>query len=267
MKAFDEPNHFLSGIWRHGDRIAVRNVDGSEVTYNELDKRSRLFASEFLESRVVAILVCTNRIESIVAYLAFLRSGVVPILLSDHLGNSLVTKYISKYQPRFIFTENKLSFPDYALTTNLGQSFLYTRNKDDGFETNRELKILIPTSGSTGNSKLVRISNLNLIANCEMIMSSLPMSQDDIVMTTLPMSYSYGLSIINTHLLMGATIQLNDFSPVQRGFWNLILDSGITTFGGVPFFYQQLINVGLARLQTSRIRYLTQAGGRVSIGT
>jgi acyl-CoA synthetase (AMP-forming)/AMP-acid ligase II len=267
MKTFDESTFFLSDIWRYDDRIAVRDVDGQEVTFSELNERSRVFATEYLEPRVVAILVCTNSIDSIVTYIACLRSDVVPILLSDQLDNSLVASYVSKYQPVFILSQDKIDFADYELTTNLGQSFLYSRKKDDRYETHPELKILIPTSGSTGNPKLVRISNQNLISNCEMIMSSLPISRDDIVITTLPMSYSYGLSIINTHLLVGATIQLNDFSPVQRGFWNLILNSGITTFGGVPFFYQQLIKIGLDRLLPSKIRYLTQAGGGLPLPT
>jgi long-chain acyl-CoA synthetase len=263
MQVADEVTHFLSGIWGYGERIALRTSDSQEITYSDLDEKSGSFASNFLESNTIAILVCTNRIESIIAYLAFLRAGVVPILLSEQLYYSDIEKYISVYQPMFIFSIKDIKDYNYQFRTRLGNSSLYSRNTVITVDLHPELKILIPTSGSTGNPKLVRISNENLIANSKMIMSSLPMSKNDLVITTLPMSYSYGLSIINTHLLVGATIQLNEFPIIQRNFWNLLLSSNATTFGGVPYTYQQIFKTGLSRLLHSNIRYLTQAGGKL----
>ena len=36
------------------------------------------------------------------------------------------------------------------------------------------------------------------------------------------MAYSYGLSIINTHLEFGAKIYLNEVSPVNVKFWQIV---------------------------------------------
>ena len=38
----------------------------------------------------------------------------------------------------------------------------------------------------------------------------------------MPMGYSYGLSILNTHLLIGSKIVLNESTIFEKAFWNKI---------------------------------------------
>jgi acyl-CoA synthetase (AMP-forming)/AMP-acid ligase II len=90
------------------------------------------------------------------------------------------------------------------------------------------------------------------------------MKDNDIAITTLPFNYSYGLSILNTHLLKGLSIQLNEHSVIQRDFWKLLYESKSTTFGGVPFLYQQINQIGAGKLLSSSVSYLTQAGGKLA---
>ena len=54
------------------------------------------------------------------------------------------------------------------------------------------------------------------------------------------MNYTYGLSIINTHLRVGATIILSPFTVIQREFWTLFNEQKATSFGGVPYTYEML---------------------------
>ena len=56
---------------------------------------------------------------------------------------------------------------------------------------------------------MVRLSLSNLSHNSFSIIKSLNIKKSDTAITTMPMSYSYGLSIINTHLLAGAKIIVN----------------------------------------------------------
>ena len=97
--------------------------------------------------------------------------------------------------------------------------------------------LLMPTSGSTGSSKLVRLSYENLESNTSSIIKYLKIRKKDVTITTLPISYVYGLSIINTHLKSGATIVLTNKSVVENLFWDLFKKYKITSFGGVPFQY------------------------------
>jgi len=120
------------------------------------------------------------------------------------------------------------------------------------------------TSGSTGSPQTVRLSNLNLISNTRSIADYFKIKKKDKTITTLPMSYTLGLSIINTHLIRGASITLTDFSIVQKQFWNLINDNKITTFTGVPFTFETLKKIISVKNHFSSLKYITQAGGKLS---
>ena len=58
--------------------------------------------------------------------------------------------------------------------------------------------------------------------------------------TSLPPEYTYGLSIINTHIYSGAKIVLNNFSVIQKEFWQILNKYNVENFGGVPFTYSLL---------------------------
>ena len=81
-----------------------------------------------------------------------------------------------------------------------------------------DLCLLIGTSGSTGNSKYVKISRENIESNTIDIIKYLKIKKHDRIITTLPPHYSYGLSLINTHLFQGGSIVLNNTSIIEKIF-------------------------------------------------
>jgi hypothetical protein len=78
------------------------------------------------------------------------------------------------------------------------------------------------------------------------------------------MHYCYGLSVVHSHLLVGAGIILTDLSVVDACFWDLFRDAGGTTFAGVPHTFRLLDRIGFAQMRLPRLRYVTQAGGRLA---
>lgn len=58
------------------------------------------------------------------------------------------------------------------------------------------------------------------------------------------MSYTYGLSIINSHLYREATILLTEASVMEQTFWDFFKKQQATTFGGVPYTYKMLKFIG-----------------------
>ena len=86
----------------------------------------------------------------------------------------------------------------------------------------------------------------------------------DIPVTTLPMNYTYGLSIINSHLLVGATILMTDCPMNMKPVWSFMKENRATSFGGVPFTYEMLKKVHFFRMDLPDLRYMTQAGGKLS---
>jgi acyl-CoA synthetase (AMP-forming)/AMP-acid ligase II len=126
-----------------------------------------------------------------------------------------------------------------------------------------DLAILLTTSGSTGNPKLVRLSRGAVEANAGQIAEVLGITGDDVAITTLPLFYSYGMSVLNSHLLRGATIVLERTGIMQRDFWNAAIEHGATSMAFVPSQYEMLRRLRFDPAKYPSLRSLTQAGGRL----
>ena len=196
----------------------------------------------------MVFLICKNNFESIVGYLSFLKKNCIILLLDEKINKELLTKLINNYKPEFLFLpKNRTnSLNSFSLVFNFNEYDLIKAKIITKKRIHKNLSLLISTSGSTGSSKLVRQSKTNIKSNIESICDYLSISKKDVTITTLPMSYVYGLSIINTHLYQGATIVLNTKSIVEKDFWNLMQKHKVTNFGGVPYTYSILERVNLS---------------------
>ena len=127
-----------------------------------------------------------------------------------------------------------------------------------------QLRLLLATSGSTGSSKLVRISGENLDANAESIVEYLQISRNEKPITVLPMQYSYGMSIIHSHLMVGAPILLTRYTLMEKQFWERMRDEQATSLCGVPYTFEIYRRVGLMEMDLPALHTITQAGGKLS---
>jgi acyl-coenzyme A synthetase/AMP-(fatty) acid ligase len=150
--------------------------------------------------------------------------------------------------------------------------FRKENGEKDGAETEeakkkrlyKDLALLLTTSGSTGSPKLVRQSYENIIANTESIVKYLELDETEKPITTLPMNYTYGLSIINSHLYVGATLLLTEKTLMHKEFWSFFKEEGATSFGGVPYTYEILKKLRFLGMDLPSLRTMTQAGGKLS---
>ncbi len=126
-----------------------------------------------------------------------------------------------------------------------------------------DLALLLSTSGSTGSPKLARLSRDNLLANARSIADYLDLQSTDCAITSLPLHYCYGLSVLHSHLLVGATVVLTDRSVADEAFWQLATDRHVTGLAGVPYTFDLLAASGFADRELPSLRYVTQAGGRL----
>ncbi len=131
-------------------------------------------------------------------------------------------------------------------------------------ELHDDLAALMSTSGSTGAPKTVRLSHDNLLTNARSIAGYLRIDERDRAATTLPLSYCYGLSVLHTHLLRGASLLLTDRSVIDGQFWDLFGDNRCTSFAGVPYTFDLLDRIDFAHMRIPHLRYVTQAGGRLA---
>ncbi len=240
---------FAASLAAYGDRTALL-VGADQVTYADLASRVESRSAELGTTRRLVLLVGANDVDPLVTYLAALASGH-PILLAPGDHPEALAALVEAYDPDVV-----------AGATTDGPHLL-ERRSGSRHELHPELALLLTTSGSTGSPKLVRLSHDNLQSNAEAIAEYLGLTHTDRALTTLPLHYCYGLSVVNSHLLSGASLVLTDLSVVDPCFWELLGRAEPTSLAGVPYTFELLERVGFDAMELPSLRRVTQAGGRL----
>ncbi len=250
---------------KYNNNIALITENGEKVSYALLSEYCKTLTDNIKE-RCLVFNLCKNEIGSLVGYVGFLNSRIVPLMLKADLDNELLLELIKTYKPDYLNVPSDMAgnFSDCkVIYENINYSLLKTPY-DKIYQLNDNLALLLTTSGSTGSPKLVRQSYKNIQANTKSIVEYLCLDETERAITTLPMNYTYGISIINTHLWVGASIILTEKGLMQKEFWQQLKDFEATSFGGVPYTYEMLNKLRFTRMKLPSLRYVTQAGGKLS---
>lgn len=240
-------------------------TDGTrEISYQEIDNYAKKF-SVALHQKSLAIILTNNTFGSIICYIACIKNNIPVILLDSQKEDEIIKTFCQKYQPQYLILpqantnkyEGKLLFciEDYKIIEL--SSMPYPINKD--------LSLLLTTSGSTGSPKLVRLTQKNIQSNAISIATYLKLTSQERPITSLPMNYSYGLSVINSHLLVGATIIVTQSSVVESNFWRLVKELKATSISGVPYTYELLKKMKIVEMDLPSLKTFTQAGGKMPV--
>ncbi len=254
-------------IWdlkSYGDRVAVEEKDVS-YTYSDLFNMCENIVSHMTKRSLVFVLA-KNTIGSLLGYLAFLNYGIVPLMLDEKTDCEIINNLIHEYKPKYLWIPENLTayFSNYKQIFSANMYCLMASGDHDYFSLHPDLALLVNTSGSIGSPKLVRQSYRNIRANAESIIDYLKIDQNEKAISSLPMNYVYGLSIINTHIMAGASIVLTELNCYTGSFWKLFNDKKATSFSGVPFMYEMLYKLKLTKKDLPSLRTMTQAGGKLS---
>ena len=222
------------------------------VSHGELAQRVAALAAQLRRHpRSLAVLAMRNDVPSVVAYLAAIEAGH-PLVLLDAAGRPELARRIdAQYAPTLRLTPGEAEV-QLDVIGQPGRVVLYP-----------QLALLLPTSGSTGAPKLVRLSRRNLEANAGAIASYLRLGPAERALAGLPTAYAYGLSVLNSHLWAGGSLAFVPGGVLDRGFWEAAERTACTSFAGVPYTYQVIERLGLARTLPRGLRTLTQAGGKL----
>lgn len=245
-------------------RTALQDEYGCSMSYDLLKEEADTLAG-VVGRRCLVFCLCRNEIGSILGYVSFVNNGIVPVLLNSHIDKELLYNLMKAYEPSYLWvpTEQAEEFSNVAcICTSYSYSLLQTDYRMD-YPLYGELGLLLTTSGSTGSPKFVRQSYSNISDNARSIVHYLELDNTERPITTLPMNYTYGLSIINSHLLVGATILVTEKTLMQKEFWQFFKESGATSFGGVPYTYEMLEKLRFYRMDLPTLRTMTQAGGKI----
>lgn len=229
-----------------GDQLAVILPDGTGISYGELARRADDACAALTPGTLVAI-ECRNDLSTLTAYLGALRRRCPALLMDAEMSLPMKRQLVERYQIAHIHG-------DEGWRSSGGRAP----------KTHPDLALLLSTSGSTGSSKLVRLSHRNLEANARSIADYLEICTEDRAVTVLPIHYSYGMSVVNSHLLAGGTLLLTDAPITAKPFWQFVREQKATSISGVPTHYSILRQLRFERMSLPSLRTLTQAGGRMS---
>lgn len=254
-------------LQKYKERIAVISDKGEQLTYGELDAQAAKFA-DAVKDKGLLICLCENRVGSLVGFVGCLEHHIPIVLLDGGKDPGSIKNLVGIYQPEYLWLlENRLGdyegervyeYANYVLLR------MHYANEIEKPEINPELALCLTTSGSTGSPKFVRLSANNIKANAESIAEYLEIDENERPVTVLPSYYSYGVSVINSHLIKGATILMTEGTIAQREFWNFMKEQKATSIAGVPYTYEMLKMLRFMRMDLPYLKTMTQAGGKLN---
>ena len=247
------------------NNIAITMDSEESLTYDDL----RVFIAKFgkiIKPRSLIFCLSKNSMGSVVGYISFIENNLVPLVLGVTLNKRFLENLIKIYNPKYLWTPNNC-LKNFSRHEVLLKVFDYSLLKISSNKINNihpNLSLLLPTSGSTGNPKIVKLSKKNILSNAVSISNYLSINHREKAIMSLPMHYSYGLSIINSHLMSGARILLTEKSIVEKKFWDFLKTQKATSLSGVPYTFETLFKLKFFDMSLPHLKMLTQAGGKLN---
>ena len=241
---------FVDEFGLRGDASALFFPGRQAITYAELDRRTADLCRTLGAGRkLVAIEACPSE-HAIVAYLAALR-GRHPVALLPPGDGAALDDFDADFAP------------DIILGIRDGRWRRIEASRSQCRTVHSDLALLLATSGSTGKRRFVRLSAQAVEANAASIASFLALERGDRAALILPFHYSYGLSVLNSHLAIGGSVHVAPHGAAHPGFLDEMRQAGCTNIAGVPYSYELMERAGVRAEGLPDLRFMTVAGGRM----
>ncbi|MCW3782300.1 AMP-binding protein [Defluviimonas salinarum] len=237
--------HSYEALQAFGDRAALLAGD-SVTSYSELAAVSARFACRFPLRRGLIAIEMAPTPTTIAAYLGALRVGHAVMPMPEG-QTDLALSLEARFRPA-------------ASWRRVGNRFRLLYH-DRPSELHPDLALLMMTSGSTGQGRGVRLSRDAVSANASSIAEYLAIGVEDRAALVLPLHYSYGLSVLHSHLASGAGLWLNEGTILEPTFLPRLAESGATSLAGVPHHFRLLEAAIAERGLPAGLTCLTVAGG------
>ena len=256
----------IDTVLRHRDDspALIAPAQDARLSYAELAAHVEEVAERLLgllgERRLV-FLAPGPDVQAVLLYLGCLRARL-PLCLAEPQPEPLA-RLARAYAPALVLAPATLGTPEgwRPVASPVPNYVAAVADPSPALGLHPDLALLLTTSGSTGSPKLVRLAARNLEANAGAIVEYLGLGPGERAVQSLPMHYSYGLSVLNSHLLAGGTVVLTPHSFMRPEFWRDADEQRATSFAGVPYMYETLHRLRFEPSRHPTLRTFTQAGG------
>lgn len=208
------------------------------------------------------LIVLPRNAVSAALLISLLSLEFVPIFMDPKVTVHAIRKTINDVKPALFFgqslTDSNGSFVFPSGFTISYQKYSYA----DEPAVPADLKWLLHTSGSTGESKAVMVSEENLLERTRQEIKDFRISSTDNLLNCLSFSHDLGLNQLLTSFYAGATliIKTNAFGSIAD-YAERFSISGMT---GTPLLWIDFLKNYESRKIIQGVRYLTISGGSMS---
>ena len=242
-------------------QLAAIDSNGDQLTYANITQLSQQISAKITE-RALCFLLVENNVGGIAWIMSMLESRkLVPLILNVKTEDSLYQQLFDTYKPSYICAPSSSIAHGEIVDSQFG--YQLCKISDNHCSLHPELSHLLPTSGSTGSPKLVRHKYENIEAAGLNISTFFELKETDRPLMVLPLYYTMGLSMVFSHLRVGATILITGLSMTDLNFWKFIKEQQATSFTGVPYSFQILNLMRFFRMDLPHLELLTQGGGKM----
>ena len=254
---------FLELDKHNQSKIAIKDDSGYTLTYSDVCDAIESFEKMKLP-RCIVFCLCENCAGSLIGYLAFENNRQVPLLLSANMDVAMRLNLERTYSPSYYWIpERKAKEIDGKILFS-AYGYLLIKTECEPYLLNDKLSMLLTTSGSTGSPKLVRHKYGNLEANAANVARVFSWTIEENGICDLPMNYTMGLNVINSYLVVGASVLMIKANLMDPEFWKFIKDNEGTSFCGVPFSYEVIRRIGFDKMDLPKLYTLAEGGGKLT---
>ncbi|MCH5265060.1 MAG: AMP-binding protein [Lachnospiraceae bacterium] len=251
---------------QYKEKLALIDDKGRRVSYLTLYKEQKIFAQK-IDSNSLVMIICENTYECVLGYISCIQNKKPVIMVDSQIDKAQISILCNIYRPEYVWGKYE-EIHGYSTVLHYGNYYLMSNSRSEAKKNDsidKNIALLLPTSGSTGNRKYVCLSYKNLMSNARAIIKALNIRSDDVSPLNLPISYTYGISIVNTYLYRGASILLTESSILDGKAWDFFEKNNFTSLSGVPRMYENLERLKFRHKKYPSLRVMTQAGGRLNI--
>ena len=249
---------------KFANHIAVETEQGLKMTYAQLEKDASAIVS-VMAPRKFTFCLCENTIGSFVGYVGFMTYDIPTVLLDATKDIDTIKGLIEHYQPQYVWCPtSRVEELNSGKPVTEYADYTLLQTGEQKYEIHPDILLCLTTSGTTGSPKLVKLTERNLKSNAESIAEYLRITDKERAITSLPMYYSFGMSVINSHLIKGATLLLTDKAVIQREFINFLKKGKATSVAGVPYTYEMLRRLRFLKMDLPELKTMIQAGGKLN---
>ncbi|HYS10861.1 MAG TPA: AMP-binding protein [Myxococcales bacterium] len=280
-------DRLLSG--RPGTRPALLTLE-AEQSYAELSSAVSAVSAFLLrsgaESGECVGIVADNSPFWVAAWLGAIRAGCVAVPVSQGLSPADCQAMAEQTRMRFAFIEARMAAgcarwlkqPAHVVLDEPIAAAPFAQATMSSFRDllafsdrivpsrggGEDLAAILFSSGSTGKPRGVMLSHRNFIANTESILQALGLTAADRAMAVLPFHYSFGASVLHTHLAVGGTLVIDKRFLFPDKVLQRMVETRCTGFAGVPSHYQILLRKSrFKQMELPDLRWMQQAGGKL----